>query len=316
MKRAFRRFALVAAAFTALAAGLIVYAAVTDFQSLGDNPVRKLRLVSKNLVARVVYKAWRLAPNNSESIGPPTPLHDPDAYCYEDLTHPRFRRIRSDPRLRPVFQDTTFNVETAIKLMDFVRDQSPHRWDLAKPDNLAILGLLDRVDSGESFACGTLAAMLVQLAQAKGEHARRVFIRGHVVAEVWIPQINKWIMLDPFFNVCFVNDDGIPYSTLGLHRALKLGKSNAIHSRTGESLNTMYKQKMNRTLFPAYAQGFAVSFYDKWTSLNLPRWHPCRMTPISSVYYSEGDVASDLEQYFVQRAEDPAVLYAPPRASH
>jgi hypothetical protein len=62
-------------------------------------------------------------------------------------------------------------------------------------------------------------------------------------------------------------------------------------------------------LFPAYASGFAVSFYEKWASRPLPRWDPRRLPLTSSVYFSESKEENDLEGYYLFRTGDPAVLY-------
>ena len=85
--------------------------------------------------------------------------------------------------------------------------------------------VLDWVESGRTGAfCAQFAHVFVQCAAALGWPARYVGAlsdetgKGHFVAEIWSNQYDKWVLMDPLYNVHYERK-GIPLNALELHRA-------------------------------------------------------------------------------------------------
>jgi hypothetical protein len=66
---------------------------------------------------------------------------------------------------------------------------------------------------------------LVQCLQSLGYKARYVTIQGHEVTEVWSPELSKWVMLDPLYEL-YVRQANIPLSVMEIHNAIREGKHN------------------------------------------------------------------------------------------
>lgn len=204
--------------------------------------LRKFKFLSKSVVARLVLTASTALPVADESTRVPTPLDGDRQYRYQDLSDPYFRRVKEDPRLRLLFEDTSATFQSMVVMMDFLRAQFPHRVVLIDEDDPKLLELLNRVERGERSRSGAMSAMLVQLGQARGVHGRRVFLKGHVVAEIWIPELENWIVFDPLFNLYYVDERGVRLSPLEIHRKLISVGPDGIFARPGKSENTLYTE--------------------------------------------------------------------------
>ena len=88
----------------------------------------------------------------------------------------------------------------------------------------------EQMRSGQPVLCGNLAEIYVAFVKASGLKARTVglslMIRDgafgsdtHAGAEVWIPELGRWVYQDPSFN-SYWQIDGAPASALQLHDAL------------------------------------------------------------------------------------------------
>jgi hypothetical protein len=100
------------------------------------------------------------------------------------------------------------------------------RWEHTPPrvfprwDALEILELADR---GEKFYCVQSAILLMQCMQALGWQARMLEIHAadgndHSVIEVWSKDFEKWVVMDPDFNL-YYKRDGVPLGALDIHGA-------------------------------------------------------------------------------------------------
>lgn len=88
--------------------------------------------------------------------------------------------------------------------------------------------VLERVEAGERFACTEYAIVLSQALNALGIPARRVSLRtadhhvgvgkAHVVAEAWIDDLGRWVVLDGQNGMFWADADGTP---LGLAELLE-----------------------------------------------------------------------------------------------
>ena len=263
----------------------------------------------KQLGGAVILATEILDPAALEAAGPATPI-DGAGFSYENLAHPYFTRIRSDERVRHFYESGAVDLDEAVAMADFLRDQFPRGRPGADPAKRNLLELLDGAQAGESFLCDTIARMLAQMAQAGGTHARRVRLRHHVVAEIWSARWKKWVVVDPHFNVYFTNREGVPLSSLDVHRLAPPGLRDGIVVHPGRSENTLYQPGRFDNLVDRYLDGVAVDFGTKWFSHPLPYWHPVRSPLVNAVFYSERGLSH--HPYFPRAVTTPELLYAPP----
>jgi len=306
-----RRFAIagIAGVLVLVAAGLGL-GALSAVSVTDPEWVTAWKLFSKKHLGRAVIVATGiLAPDALEAAGPATPI-DGAGFSYENLDHPYLARIRSDDRIRQFYASGPVDLDEAAAMADFLRDQFPRGRPGSDPAKRNLLELLDGAEAGESFLCDTIARMQAQMVQAGGTHARRVRLRHHVVAEIWSARWEKWTVVDPHFNVYFTNREGVPLSSLDVHRLAPPGLRDQIVVHPGRSENTLYRAGRFDNLVDRYLDGVAVDFGTKWFSHPLPAWHPVRAPLVNAVFYSERGPAH--HPYFPRAVTTPDVLFAPP----
>jgi hypothetical protein len=306
-----RRFAIAGiAALPLLVAAALGLGALSPVSVTDPEWVTAGKLFSKKHLGRVVILATAiLVPGAFEAAGPATPI-DGAGFYYEKLDHPYLARIRLDERVRHFYASGTVDLDEAVAMADFLRDQFPRGRPGTDPAKRNLLELLDGAEAGESFLCDTIARMLAQMMQAGGTHARRVRLRHHVVAEIWSAHWKKWVVVDPHFNVHFTNRGGVPLSSLDVHRLAPPGLRDQIVVHPGLSENTLYRPGRFDNLVDRYVDGVAVDFGSKWFSHPLPYWHPVRAPLVNAVFYSESGLAH--HPYFPRAVKTPDVLFAPP----
>src|SRR5262249_16048808 len=84
---------------------------------------------------------------------------------------------------------------------------------------------------GGQYWCHVASMVFIQTAISVGYQARLLSLSpdkgepGHAVAEVWVDDLNKWVIFDTDFNLYYTDKSGSPLNALELHRALIRGKS-------------------------------------------------------------------------------------------
>jgi hypothetical protein len=290
--------------------GAVLWAAASHIHDRDPPWLHGFKLRSKNWVVDAIEVVMRRVDGLDEAVGPVTPLDGP-AFAYEDLDDPYFQQIRRDPRIAHFYGAGPPDVEDAARMADFIRDRFERGPPDRSVDRAGLLELLDRADGGESFLCGTAAKMLVQMVQAGGGVGRIVRVTRHTVVEIWSERWGRWVLVDPDTNVTYENRAGEPLSTLEIHERARRGDLSDLVARPGRASKTLYSEDlMRRQMRVNYAPGFAIDFYARWASLDLPRWHPRRSPSVTAVYY--GADAEGGHPYFDRVVSDPSPLYAPP----
>jgi hypothetical protein len=147
--------------------------------------------------------------------------------------HPRFhftfdneevlRPLRNRERLDKVVTGVETDIEVFLQLMEWVRSQwSPGRPDPYPPIDAIVI--LDKIRAGETGGfCAQYCFVLVQCLQSLGYKARYVTIKGHEVTEVWSPELSKWVMLDPLYEL-HVRKGTILLSVIEIHNMIIRGE--------------------------------------------------------------------------------------------
>jgi hypothetical protein len=124
--------------------------------------------------------------------------------------------LRKGERLDQLIAGAKTDMEVFRRLMNWVRAQwSPGRPDPYPPINAIVI--LDKIRKGETGGfCAQYCFVLVQCLQSLGYKARYVTIKGHEVTEVWSPELSKWVMLDPLYEL-YVTKGTVVLSVLEIH---------------------------------------------------------------------------------------------------
>lgn len=126
---------------------------------------------------------------------------------------------------------TGSTLSKAMNLLDWL---SSSTYYYGQYDNHITNNALDLLEysygkgSENGINCRALSTILTECYLAIGLKARSIYLMpfspydsdNHVVCEVFIPENNKWIMVDPTYNGYIMNKNDDIYSALGLRHAL------------------------------------------------------------------------------------------------
>lgn len=274
--------------------------------------------ISKSLIMKGLDVFER---NLGSKFYAPTPFDSP-AFSYANMSDPYYEQVRKDERLTRFFKDREITVDLpeVISMMEYLRDLFPHGTASRNYLHTNVLEMIDAAEQGEKFLCGNISKMLVQLVHAGGTQARTIGLQsessGHVVVEIWSNMFNKWVLLDPDYNVYYVNNAGVPLSAINLYE-MSQNDSNAkaIRPVTGISENTLHKPDTN-LVESYYKKGFTVNFYNRWVDQDLARHHPARSPVIMGYYIGNSTLESFYYKYDTNKLSDEirSILYMNPSA--
>ncbi|CAN5367675.1 hypothetical protein BH10PLA2_BH10PLA2_21760 [soil metagenome] len=153
-------------------------------------------------------------------------------FHYERPDNPALARFRKAARLDNVVAGATDDFDKLVRLMDWVGSGSnkrgfawaegtsePYPWDIDRlleiqPDSKLVV----------KGHCMSYAIALVSAATALGYPARHWAIEGfrdmdHEVAEIWVPNLKKWVYFDPSLTTYYFDEKTkVPLSVLELHQ--------------------------------------------------------------------------------------------------
>jgi len=135
-----------------------------------------------------------------------------------DYDHPKLAELKEKYDLETIAGpgDTQ---DRAIKLLDWLCSGTQHKGDYDNHVEMNALALLEYTfNQGreKGVNCFNLSIILSEMYLSVGIQARALFLMpqnpedmdNHVVVMVWIPEKDKWIMLDPSFNAYFSDTEG------------------------------------------------------------------------------------------------------------
>lgn len=126
------------------------------------------------------------------------------------------RDFRREERLDEMRKDD--DLQTALGVMHWARAQfEPKSPEWYPPQNAR--DLLREIRNGDAKGfCAQYCYLTVQALQALGFAARHVTIDAHEICEVWLPDRDRWVALDPLNESYFTDVIGAPMSALDIHR--------------------------------------------------------------------------------------------------
>lgn len=170
----------------------------------------------------------------------------------EAMGHPRLIALRTDFRLDDILAGASSDLERVVRLRSWVKAAWQHAepWRLPAYDGYLIL---DRALRGvERYICVHYSVVLIQACLSLGIPARLINLhRGiaetypigkesavdppideHVVIEVWLADLGRWVMMDPDFD-CHFEVSGVPQNAWEIHQAFVNARLDGLTPRAG-----------------------------------------------------------------------------------
>jgi hypothetical protein len=140
------------------------------------------------------------------------------------------RAIRERYHISSLLGNSTSQITELATLNDWVRRQWIHGTN--GPVNLQHFNAIDIIENarkGAQYWCHIASMVFTQTALSMGYQGRLLSLSldkgepGHAVTEVWVDDLNKWVVFDTDFNLYYVDKFGSPLNALELHRVLMSG---------------------------------------------------------------------------------------------
>lgn len=178
------------------------------------------------LLARAHAAAWKPGPlafDGAPSESPPQAPRPPvDAEA--------LRELRGAYGLDAVIAGATDDLDRVRRICRWVHGRTSHQgWDEALPGDA--LGLLRVAEKGAQWRCVEYGIVLKECLNAVGIPARTVggqardvetiaFGAGHVFAEAWLDDRDRWVFVDPQMDIVGVDTDGTPMNSVEFRNSL------------------------------------------------------------------------------------------------
>lgn len=197
----------------------------------------------------------------------------------------RLKLLREHYRLDEVIAPGKTEMEQLMLLRYWVRNQWHTAWGshpaawMPPWDALIILESKDQPDC--LTMCTHYACVFYQCCLALGWNARHCILDHHCVAEVWVDQHQKWVMMDAGNSSqradvgLHFTRGGVPLSARELHLAFKTGKTEGIDVQFTPAELTAKIAALCRPVPPAKKQ--PLERPDKITLSELPKYPVCQL---------------------------------------
>lgn len=156
----------------------------------------------------------------------------------------RAKEIRDYFQLDTLFPENADTWEKVIAIGKFVASNIPHDNQRKWPEHVNAIGLWEYTkDVAPAFNCRLHSILTFELLLAENIKVRYITCMSqdkddpdcHVVNEVWLPELNKWAMLDTDMGGHYVSDrDGTPLSLKEMREHYIAGEKMMMHYAFGE----------------------------------------------------------------------------------
>jgi hypothetical protein len=198
----------------------------------------------------------------------------------------RLRSLRERVNLPNLVDSKASQLTKLAVLNNWVRRQWIHGTNSAVNfQRFDAIEILHNAKMGASYSCQIASLVFAQAAASWGYQARLLSLTAsqvggpeHAVAEVWIDDLDKWVVFDTDFNLYYVNKLGVPLNALELHQALLNGTSAEISVVKGEYRpeNFDVEEARQQPLLLPYYRYFYVDMRNDWMTNAYFPGHPKR----------------------------------------
>lgn len=216
-------------------------------------------------------------------------------FDYQKYDEPKLMILRERYNLDEIANPTDSEFHLMLKLKNWLKRQ----WKIGQTQkvsyNFNALDILDRAKKGEKFFCSEYATTYVQILSAFGITARYTgLFKGHVVVEVWSNEFDKWIIMDPHFNIHY-ELAGKPLNALELHEVWINDQWSDVEVVKGD-----YQEGLNDSIdnyefgLVDYYENFYVRMRNDWFSNEYPHWYPRANAIMNGLEWSDAHTVNDI----------------------
>ncbi len=188
----------------------------------------------------------------------PGPTQERYPFIFATPDEPELRELRERYGLEPLVEGSDSDLKKVRRICAWVHTLWPHDgWnEPSSPDPLTILA---EAAAGASFRCVEYETVIAACVSALGLPGRVLELKtedaetresgaGHVVSEVFLPDVKRWVFVDGQWNVIPIHD-GQPLSGTELRCALDAGASITSFSTVPEATVREYLGWIDGYLF-------------------------------------------------------------------
>lgn len=172
-----------------------------------------------------------------------SPVRPPGVpFAFQDLSNPLLKRLHKKYNLHEVVENGSGHLHKTLLLRNWIHKTIPS----GKPAHSILdpFAILDTAAEGGTFYCTHYAFLFVCCALSLGYTARKLGVDRyhepeqdswhHGVAEVYLHDLDKWVAMDPMYNIHY-ELDGLPLNALEIREALLSGSKRRIVRAEGPS---------------------------------------------------------------------------------
>ncbi len=170
-----------------------------------------------------------------------------------DPTDPRAIEFRKLAQLDSALEGAQTGFDKLVRLREWAHSKT---WPLVlsplpgSGDTKNGFNLLEHAANNDAqLLCGQAANLYVQALGSVGLIGREVIANGHLTAEVWSSEHEKWVLMDPFYNTHY-EKDGIPLNFVELMEIFySSGQPDPMSYRPGFDRETLVKSAPPEQVF-------------------------------------------------------------------
>jgi len=195
----------------------------------------------------------------------------------------RAKEIRDYFQLDTLFPENADTWEKAVAIGKFVASNIPHDNQKKWPEHVNAIGLWEYTkDVAPAFNCRLHSLLTFELLLAENIKARYITCMPqdendqdcHVVNEVWLPELNKWAMVDTDMGGHYVSDrNGTPLSLKEIREHYISGEKMMMHYAFGEGSSKVddYYAYMAKNTYWFSSWGTLSYYQEDYTTENINR---------------------------------------------
>jgi LysM repeat protein len=202
-------------------------------------------------------------------------------FSYQPANDNRLIELRKRYGLDKLILQNRNDFEQITEMANWVNSQWQHgttgKFD---PSYFDSNDVLTQAKNGAKFWCHVAAMTLIQTAASVGYQGRLVslskngYMHEHAVAEFWSNDYQKWVMIDPDFNVWYTKN-GVPLNVLEIHNAFVNKNTKGITIVTGKHRPIRQLEERLSSLTQYYAY-FYIDMRNDWLTNHYFPGHPAR----------------------------------------
>ena len=251
-----------------------------DWQGWPPDAVQP-RLAVERLQAALTGDSIHLREIKTFSFGDKLP-----SFAYESLRSRELEELRAIYKFDSFIDRSIPQIDQIMELNNWVRSQWVHGSNRdVNFFRFNALDILEQAKKGAQYWCQVASMTFIQAVVAAGYQARLISLYAdpnrepeHAVAEVWVDDLEKWIVFDTDFNIYYVSRFGIPLSALEIHKMFVTGNSEKIKVVKGIHRPENYdiEAAAAQPLLLPYYKYFCVDMRNDWLSNTYFIGHPKR----------------------------------------